>query len=152
MAVTEQNSTQVGRSVSVPPDMNDVQEDGGRLRVKAFDYTQSGAGDANSIAVLAKLPAGKVRVLRAVIKHSAFGAARVLTIGSGAYKDGTNATVARDEDAFGSALDVAAAGTKTVEVNTVVNNRAGFTFLAQVTGGTIPDAATLTGYLVYVVD
>lgn len=153
MAVTRQNSTQVGRSKSVPPEMNAVSEDGGRVRIKAFDFTQSGAGDANSIAVLAKLPGGRVRVLRAHVKHSALGAARVATLGHGAYKDATNATVAEDVDALvATAQDLAAAGTKTMEINTVLDNRAGVDLILQVTGGTIPDGATLNGYVEYVVD
>lgn len=152
MAVTRQNSTQVGRSKSVPPEMNAVSEDGGRVRIKAFDFAQAGAGDANSIALLAKLPGGRVRVLRAYVKHSALGAARVGTLGHGAYKDATNATVAEDTDALSGNLDLAAAGAKTVEINTVLDNRAGVDFLLQVTGGTIPDGATLNGYVEYVVD
>lgn len=152
MAVTRQNSTQVGRNKAVPPEMNSVSEDGGRVRIKAFDFAQSGAGDANSIAVLAKMPAGRVRVLRAYVKHSALGAARVATLGNGAYKNATNATVAEDVDAFSGNLDVAAAAGKTVEINAVVDSRAGWDFILQVTGGTIPDGATLNGYVEYVVD
>jgi hypothetical protein len=153
MAVTEENSTQVGRSLSVPPEMNDAQEDGGRARIKAFDFTQgAAAGDANSVQVLAKMPAGKVRVLRAVLVCSAFGASRVLSLGHGAYKNASNATVVRDEDKFAASIDVSGAATKTAEINTVIDNRGGFLFLAQVTGGTIPAGATLNGYVEYVVD
>lgn len=152
MAVTNQVSTQVQRGLNVPPDMNDVQEDGGRVRLKAFDFTQVGVGDANSTVALVKIPGGKVRVKSFSLKTSALGASRVASIGASAYKNASNTTVTQNLTAFGSAIDVSAAGWKAGEINSVVESKSGFQILLQVTGGTIPDGATLNGYVEYVLD
>jgi len=151
MATT--NSTQYGNTVAVPPVMNAVHEAHGRVRVAAFDYTQSGAGTAGDYVNLVKLPAGAIRVLSVYVAFSAFGASRTLDLGYGAYTALSNgATVAADADGISANTDISGAGSVTSVANDQVSSTDGVLVTAQVNDGTLPDAATLNGYVLYVVD
>lgn len=163
MAVTEQSSTQVSNVESKPAIMNPSHEWDGKVRYRYFDFTQSGAGDANSLANLVKLPAGKVRVLRAESKlwASAFGAARTLDVGYLAHTkdDGLKTPVAAVVDHFIDGLDVSAATNATLfnqddvtVPTTLFESEDGVTIQAIVLGGTIPDLATLKGYIAFIVE
>lgn len=131
----------------------------GKLRIAHFTLTQVTAGDATSVAYLVKLPAGRVRILldKSVIANSAFGTSRTLDIGYGDYtaKDGT--TTSGDADAFKADLDVSAAAAAAslaqaagADPTVLFETRDGLMIQAAVAGGTIPAAATLKGYIVYV--
>lgn len=161
MAVTNQTSDQITLGTNSPKEFVDVSEWAGRLRVAYFSHTQSGAGDAGSTVDLVKLPAGRIRVMTDLCKiaNSAFGAARTLDVGYQAYtaKDGT--TTAADPDALTTAvIDVSAAATNFLataagaDPTLYINSRDGVTIDCVVAGGTIPDAATLYGVIVYMKD
>lgn len=160
MPVTNQYSDQLQMTVDDPSTLLDTSEVGGRQRIAFFDFTQSGAGDANSTAILAKLPAGRLRILReaSVISSSAFGASRTLDVGYQAFtaKDGTE--TAADADALVDGVSVANAATNAMDAaagadpTLFVNSRTGVTIEATVLGGTIPDGATLKGYIAYIKD
>ncbi len=161
MAVTTQNSDQYANHVATPPVMNAPHVWGGKMRQAFFEFTQSGAGDAGSIARLVKLPAGKVRVILPLsrIAFSALGTSRTLDLGWEAYEDddGFDA-VAADPNGLDDGVDVSSAGSVN-PAGTVggaetylFESAEGVVITAQINDGTIPDAATLKGYLVYVVE
>lgn len=155
MAVTTQKSDQI-TALTTYPIVNAEQADvGGKVRTRRFTHTQSGAGDATSTVELVQLPAGRVRVLldQSVIANSAFGASRVLDIGYAAYTDFSGTTVAASANGIKNDLDVSAAATNTMagaagaEPTLAFNSKTGVTLYCTVAGGTIPDGATLKGYV-----
>jgi len=150
MAVTNQKSTQLTREESYAAGRNAPIDARGEVRMLAFDFTQSGAGDATSTARLCKLPAGNVRLLEVRLANEALGASRVLDIGYEGYANGSGSAVVADPDAFAAALDVSAAATNLVAVNKTFTSRDGIVVAGKVTGGTIPDGTKLTGYALYV--
>lgn len=156
MAVTTQNSTEYGNQIATPIVKQLPSTLHGRKRIAYFTHVQSGAGDAGSLALLAKLPAGIVRVLGAWINVSALGASRTLDLGHGGYIGADGVAVAADRDAFFADKDVAAAKDAfyraTAGSLNPVESKEGFVVSAQVNDGTFPDAATLNGWIEYVVD
>ena len=160
MAVTTQQSAQLALINGDPRRPNPVHDWAGRLRLALFDFTQTGAGDAGSIAELVKLPAGHVRLILPLsrIGFSAMGASRTLHVGWAAHADHEGTPVAADPDGLDAAVDVSAAGS--VNPSGTVGGgetmlfaaQEGLVITAQVNGGTIPNGATLKGYFVYVVD
>lgn len=163
MAVTAEKSTQITNGEAKPPVMLEPRDSHGRLRVAKFDFTQgAAAGDATSTADLVKLPPGKIRVLGSLSKicFSAFGAARTLDVGYTAHTDSNGTTVVAAAAAFCSAVDVSAAGSAVLDeaiaagadTTATFDSRSGVTLQAKVAGGTIPAAATLKGYIVYIQD
>jgi hypothetical protein len=150
MAVTNQKSTQLTREESYAAGRNSPIDARGEVRMLAFDFAQSGAGDATSTARLFKLPAGSVRLLEVRLVNDALGASRVLDLGYEGYANASGSAIVADPDAFAAALNVAAAATNIVAVNKTFASRDGVVVAAKVTGGTIPDAAKLTGYALYV--
>ena len=163
MAVTTEQSTQVTNqnAANAHLEPNEIQ---GRLRVAFFDFTQgAAAGDANSTMDLIHLPAGRVRVMSKLsyITSSAFGASRVLDIGYTAHTDQGGTAVTADPDAIADGLDVSAAAdlqmgdsttTGVAATTLLLNGQDRVLIQSIVTGGTIPAAATLNGFLVYVND
>lgn len=157
MAIENEQSTQVANATSTPPVMNDTYEDGGRLRAKRFNHTQSVAGDAGSTVDMVKIPPGKwmVHLDMSRIAFSAFGASRVLDVGHTGYTKPDGTAVAAAAAAFVNDLDVSSAGNAKLtgvvggDETFVINSKNGTTIQAQVAGGTIPLNATLDG-VVYV--
>lgn len=160
MATTAQKSTQLANSDAVPQVRNENVDVLGKLRVAYFDFTQDGAGDANSTVDLVKLPAGRVRVFPELshIGFSAFGASRVLDIGYLGYEDWKGVDQDADPDYFATDIDVSSAGTAKLSeasgaaTTKLFRSRQGVTVQATVAGGTIPDAATLTGFVVFAIN
>lgn len=160
MAVTTQNSTQYARTVATPPTHNSTHEWHGRVRSMFFEHTQSGAGDAGSIVRAVRLPAGSVRLILPLsrIAFSAFGAARTLDIGWEAYTDDNGDAVAADPNGLDDGVDVSSAGsinpggTVGTHETYLFQSQDGVVITLQTNDGTIPDAATLDGYLIYVQD
>jgi len=165
MAVTTEKSTQVTQMEATPPTKLDATELVGKLRIARFDFTQgSAAGDATSTMDLVKIPPGKtVRIFKSMsrIIVSAFGAARLLDIGHTGYTNLDGTAVAAAADVFMDGQDVSAAalircglGTNafTAEDAFAINAKEAVVIQAVVAGGTIPAAATINGYLVYVED
>lgn len=115
------------------------------------------AGDDGSTISLGKLPAGRLRLLTNDIKVqcSALGASRVLKLGHRAYAKELGAVEAAADNAFGSAIDVAAAGVKAGGLATLTYDmfsRAGIDIFGTVTGGTIPIGATLEVSIPYITE
>ena len=161
MAVTQEQSTQVANTAATPPTRNPTHDWRGRLRIARFAFTQSAAvGDAGSLAELVKLPAGKVRVILPLsrIAFSAMGAARTMDIGWLAYTDDDGVAVVADPNGLDDGVDVATAnsvvpdGTVGGDETKLFESQGGVTVTAQINDGTIPAAATLKGYVVYVHD
>ena len=161
MAVTTEDSVELGKILGTPPKSLKPDEWHGRMRPYRFDFIQgAAAGDATSKQRLIKLPPGRYRVHLALsrIAHSAFGASRTLDLGWQAYTDVNGAAVAADANGLDAATDVSAAGSYN-PVGTVggdetflFESRSGVVIVAEVAGGTIPVAATLKGNLYIVAD
>lgn len=160
MAVTTQKSDQIDRETARPVTIADPADSHGKLRMAYFNFAQSGAGDANSTVDLVKLPSGRVRVYAGLsrVAHSAFGSSRTLDIGHTGFTQLDGTAVAADEDALHSAANVAATGgfapvDETGHGQMFVYQADGpVTIQAKVEGGTIPDGATLEGFIAYVKD
>jgi len=150
--MANQNSTQYANTQAVPATMNDVCDEHGRVRVRAFEFTQSGAGVDGDTATLCNLPGGTTRVLGVVITSSALGTGRVVKVGHTGYTNLSNTAVAASDNAFLANTSVAAAGTVTSFATSKLSSKTGLTVRATVTGGTIPDGATLNGYVLYAID
>jgi len=153
MAITNQDSTEFTQQTTFPIDPLETNEFQGRERIAHFTHAQVGAGDADSTVELIKMPGGKVRITEIVFATSAFGASRVLDIGFRAHTNIDAVTaVAEDQDAFSANLDVSAAVDIRDLVDVLVESFDGFDIFAKVEGGTIPDLATLAGFIRYVRD
>lgn len=152
MAVTTQNSTEYGNQIASPVTKQAPSVLGGRIRVAKFTHVQSGAGDATSIANLIKLPAGTIRILGIKAQHSDMGASRTLDFGYAANVDVDGNAVAADPDAIVADLDVNNTTDKVVHGDVSLTTRDGLIITAQVNDGTFPDAATLDGWIEYVLD
>lgn len=160
MAITNESSAELTKQEAVPTDFLNPRELHGRMRIARFAFTQgAAAGDANSTERLIKLPAGKVRVFLALsrIANSDFGVARVLDLGWEAYKT-AGVAVAASAQGLDASQAVTPAGSYS-PVGTVGGDETyefesdnGVVIVGRVTGGTIPAAATIKGYLIYVVD
>lgn len=150
MATT--NSTEYGNNVAVPAVMNDVCDEHGRARVRSFTYTQVGAGASGDTINLCKMPAGNIRILNVSLVNSALGAARTIKVGHTGYTKLDNTAQAANSTAFLAATSVAAAGQISDHSTQKVTSKDGFTVQALIEGGTIPDATTLTGYVLYALD
>ena len=146
------NSTEYANNVAVPVVMNDVCDEHGRVRVMSFTYTQSGAGTAGDTVNLCNLPGGSIRVLGTSTTYSAFGASRTIKLGHTAYVNLAKTTVAASSTAFLASTSIATAGTTTTHATAKFTSREGILVQALIEGGTLPDAATLTGYVLYAID
>lgn len=161
MAVTQEKSTQVTNSEASPSAFNPTTDWHGRLRFARFNFTQgSSAGDAGSLAELVKLPHGKVRVVLPLsrVAFSALGASRTMDLGWLAYTNDSGTAVAADPNGLDDGVDVSSAGsvnpggTVGGDETYLFESETGVTVTAQINDGTIPAAATLDGYIAYVVD
>lgn len=162
MAVTTQNSTEYGYVTSTPVTVQDVNKAGGRIRYQEVTFTQSGAGDANSLINLVKLPPGKVTLIGnlSFLRFSAFGTGTTLDVGWTAYTNSSGTAVAADIDGLDDGIDVSAAGTMNLGTNTGVTSGDSYTFdsrdgvviQGKAIGAGIPDAATIKGFIAYTVD
>lgn len=163
MAVTAQKSTQVTSMTATPPVRLGTSEHHGVVRVAYFSCTQSGAGDAASTLDLVRIPAGKVRILKMSSKLicSAWGAARTLNVGHTGYTKPDNSAQAASAACIADTIDVSAAASKELGTGTgglgtdptlLIESTSGALIQAVVAGGTIPDGATLNGYVSYVMD
>lgn len=163
MAVTTEYSTQVSNRTAALA-KNAPTDDGAKKRIMYFSFTQgAAAGDANSLAQLAVLPPGKVRLLKTDSKFvcSAFGGGRTLDIGYLAHTTTGGAAVAASQDTILDGGDVSAAagltcgaGTNALGTDPTIafDSTAGVTLQAICLGSTIPAGATLKGYFTYVQD
>lgn len=161
MAVTNTNSTQVGYEAS-PVTIVKNCDSNCKTRKKVFNFVQgAAAGDAGSTAVLANLPAGRVRIypLESRITWSAFGASRLLDVGYAAYTSEDGSAVTVSAAYFDDDIDVSSAGTAAMgsdipdkDKTKYFASKSGVSIYATVAGGTIPAAATIDGYITYTVE
>lgn len=128
-----------------------------------FNFVQgAGAGDDGSSATLLMLQRGRYVILPKLsfIAWSAFGASRVTDIGIAAHTDEAGAAVAAALTRFDENIDMSSAGSAAMGSDQVIADAAGIylnvggtsntdgaAIVASVTGGTIPAAAVLRGYL-----
>lgn len=124
---------------------------GGEVRRREFNVTTI-AGVADDTIGLIKLEAGPVNVVGIVLIDgwSAFGTSRTMNLGHEAYADVDENVQAENLTAFDSARSVASAGSAEIWLNKPFSIKGTFTIVAQIQGGTIPAAATLKGYVLYV--
>ena len=163
MAVENEYSTQYAEVYINNTGKNETHETHGRLRIAHFVHEQSVAGDATSDIALAKLPAGKVRILpflcRAYVNWTT--ALATLDVGWAAYTDLSGTAVAADPDGIADAIDVDAAGFVNFESATLhiatggtvlFESEGGVDILATSTDTAIALGDDFAGYLVYVID
>jgi hypothetical protein len=152
MAVTEQKSTQLARTAAAP---GDGSQSSAGIQVAPFNFTQSGAGDAGSTALLCELSGGRIKIIPELCKAivSAWGTSRTVAIGYGANRSRPDGTVlAASTAALLTASTTAAAGGTIAgssfnELEVEVLDR--LEIVATVAGGTIPDGATIAGRIAY---
>jgi len=162
MTVTAQKSTQIANADLKPSVTNPVIDDG-KLRLARFDFTQDGAGDANSTVELVKFGPGKVRIIPGLsyIKFSALTENAVLDIGHTGYTKLDGSSQSAQTDVIEDGLDVDAAGGSYMGTGTDaaanvagfdIESRDGFTIQAKALTAGIPDDTTLVGWIAYVRD
>jgi hypothetical protein len=160
MAVTTEYSIEydaIENNSGLPLDNRDMHS---KIRFMKFTFTQgAAAGDANSLAYLAKLPAGKINVIADLSKiyHSAFGAGRTLDVGYDAYDNPQGSEQSAVIDALLDGDDISAAGNVLLTGDAVdgihaFHSKKGVHIVAKCLGDTIPAAATLNGHIAYTID
>lgn len=144
------DTTEYGQQVAVPPDALDPTEMAGRIRLAHFD---TGTIDAaqNDLINIIKMPAGKVRILRLCGRNPAYGASTTFDLGHTGYTNLSGTAVAASENAFVSALDVAAAADIAKVVDQTIESRGGFTLQGKLEGAN-PASGQFKGWIEYVVD
>jgi len=132
-------------------------DDHGKHRWQVAKFTAVGVGDASSTIDFFDLPTGRTRIILPEIKvrTSAFGASRVLKLGHRAYQKVSTpyTNEAEDDDAFFSALDISAGGNLAPTVGGLwfdIFAETPVTIFGTVTGGTVPDAATISLMVPYI--
>ena len=129
------------------PAPTDIQ---GRVRIACFKLT---AAAAETGCILAKMPSGTVRILKADLKASLATGATTLSIGTSAYNDLNNASVA----AAPAGLQAAVASTSLASLGAVpaegvvVSSIKGFDITATA-GANLAVNDVIRGTLYYVVD
>ena len=163
MAVTTQYSTEYNQAYVADTGNLDPTQIHGRVRCAYFTCNQSGAGDATSSFALAKLPAGKVRLLASQSKayvNWTTGTAK-LDLGWDAYTNTSGTAVAADPNGIDDGIDVDTAGFQTfgnvaallaTGGTKVFGSQDGVVIRATSQDTAIADDDDLVGYLLYVVD
>ena len=127
MAVTTQNSTEYAATIATPLVKTSATNNTGKLRTLAFTFNQDGVGDAGSIIVLGKLPAGNVKIIGALSRFycNIVATSATIDIGWQAYTSTDGDAVAADPDGMVDGLDVDAVGYQTMEGNTAATKLLG---------------------------
>ena len=163
MAVTTQNSTEYAATLATPLVKASARSNTGKLRTLAFSFNQDGVGDAGSIIVLGKLPAGRVKIIGGLSRFycNIVASSATIDIGNQAYTDTDGNTVAEDVDSMVDGLDVDTAGYFTMEGNTAATRLLGgnHTFesrdgvvIKALAIGALVDGDDLSGVITYIVD
>jgi len=159
MAVTTQNSTEWDAIYGGDPSVLRADQWYGKLRILAYNFTQSGAGDANSLARLFKLPT-RCSLIGPLCRAewSAMGAGRTMDIGPVAYTEPDGDAVIADEDGLIAAEDVSSAGNSVYDGALIVggiwapNSRDSITVQAKIEAAAVGDGETIKGYAIIVVE
>ena len=127
MAVTTQNSTEYAATIATPLVKTNATNNTGKLRTLAFTFNQDGVGDAGSIIVLGKLPAGNVKIIGALSRFycNIVATSATIDIGWQAYTSTDGDAVVADPDGMVDGLDVDAVGYQTMEGNTAATKLLG---------------------------
>ena len=163
MAVTTQNSTEYAATIATPLVKAGTTGDKGKLRTLAFSFNQSGVGDAGSIIVLGKLPAGTVKIIGGLSRFycNIVAGSATIDIGWQAYNDANGDAVALDVDGMVDGLDVDAVGYQTMEGNTAATKLLGGNHTFSSNDGVVitvksiaalADGDDLCGVITYIVD
>ena len=163
MAVTTQNSTEYANTIATPLVTADAVNDKGKLRTLSFTFDQDGVGDAGSMIVLGKLPAGKVKIIGGLSRFYCNIVASLATIDIGwqAYTSVDGAAVALDVDGMVDGLDVDTVGYQTMEGNTAATKLLGGNHTFHSRDGVVitvksiaalANSDDLSGVITYIVD
>jgi len=161
MAVTTQYTTEYDQAHVSDTGNLDTTEMQGRVRCAFFTHNQDGAGDATSSVALAKLPAGKVRLLASQSKAYVnwTTASATLDLGWDAYTNRAGTAVAADPNGIDDGVDVDTAGYQTFGAalvatggTKVFESQDGVVIRATSQDTAIADGDDLVGFLLYVVD
>ena len=127
MAVTTQNSTEYAATIATPLVKTSATNNTGKLRTLAFTFNQDGVGDAGSIIVLGKLPAGNVKIIGALSRFycNIVASSATIDIGWQAYTSTDGDAVVADPDGMADGLDVDTVGYRTMEGNTAATKLLG---------------------------
>ena len=127
MAVTTQNSTEYAATIATPLVKATAVSNTGKIRTLAFSFNQDGVGDAGSIIVLGKLPAGTVKIIGGLSRFycNIVASSATIDIGWQSYEDIAGTTVAADPDGMVDGLDVDTVGYQTMEGNTAATKLLG---------------------------
>lgn len=135
-------------------------DDHGKLRYMYSKFTVGVQGDIGSTFLICTLPPGTVRLLPLAswIGKSAWGSARTLAVGYGAYRTKQDVAAANDgivaasANAFAAALDMAALGVLALNTGMMkydMASVAGVPIVGTLAGGTVPADATLEALIAY---
>lgn len=160
MGVTALSSTQLTALAATPKVLVKTPVWKGKARREAFECLQVGVGDVGSTFELVKLPAGRVRVYlpTSFVSSSAMSSSWTISIGNRAYTgiDGVavveSATSIKAAYSTASAANTALTGTAGAAPYVDFVSKSGVTLYAIVAGDTIPDGATLKGFIDYQTD
>jgi hypothetical protein len=151
MPVTSQKSSQV-TNVDAGTQLSSL--DHGKVEYMPFSFTQSGAGDQNSLADLVYLPAGRLRVLPGASYLSYPTLANcAVGIGHTGYDQPDGTAVAADATAFASAQAVATAGKAALNGAAYVDLWSAEPILVQMkfTGsGGVANGGAYAGYIAFI--
>lgn len=116
MAVTTQESTEYTNLTASPPTVQDKTVLGGQVALAYFTHAQVGAGDATSSVAVAKLPAGRVRIIGPMSSVYVNWTTTSATLDAGwdAYTDLGGTTVVADPNGIDDGVDVDTAGFQTL--------------------------------------
>lgn len=156
MAVTRTNSDLMQNVDAQPRKLNATNRSQASLLYDEFDAVQGAApGDATSRLVLCQIPAGaRYQAMFSKFIWTAFGAARLLSLGWERYRLASGVWVVEDVDGLGAGLDVSAAGVKygnefPTGMITSMEFPSAANLILVCTGGTIPAGARVQGVIAY---
>lgn len=150
-------STELTNESAAIPSLNPVHKST-KLHFKYFTYTQVGAGTLADTVEFVKLPSGDVRIFRGLsqVGCSAQGGSATLSFGIRAYTKYTdNSSVAESATSIAaaqsavSAVTLTLAGAAGADPTVLVQAKDRFTVFGTNAGSAIPNAATISGFIVY---
>jgi hypothetical protein len=129
----------------------DPTQDKGRIRIAHFDFTGISPGSTD-VLFHARMPAGKVRLLRYCAQKTAFATNATMNLGHNGYTNrATGAAVAASAAAFLAAFAMDNTNDEDQLIDVAIDSRGGFDVRGTMAaaGGT---SENLIGWIEYVVD
>ena len=161
MAVTSQEGTEYALLNTSPPTIQNKQVLGGKVEIAYISHTQSGLGDATSDVAVAKLPAGRVRLLGPMssVYVNWTTAVATMDVGWDAYTDFGGAAVAASINGIDDGINVETAGYQTLGSAVVAaggtkvfESQSGVTIRFTSTDVALAASSTVAGYIAYIAD